>query len=489
MNHRYSLYKDRNVSDEFIKLKHRGKIYTPDYLVEIILDRAGYTGAGILKKHVMENSCGDGQFVIHIVDRYCKEYLRQSDDKDGLRADLEHYIHAIDIDEDELATCLMRCNIVVAAYGIDGVKWDFVHGNTVEISEFDGKMDYVVGNPPYVRIHNLDEKTFATKEHLFCRTGMTDSYILFYEIGIKMLNRAGTLAYITPSSFYTSLAGSEMRKFLTENNLLVSVCDLKHFQAFKSTTYTTIVCLKKGNNRKSIEYAEFDARTLSPVEISSLNTKDYVVDGKFYFADKDSLASLRAVIECDAKHDFAVKNGYATLADDVFVHDFGFDSKYIIPAVKASCARWTKILYPYNQQGELYSEKELFGDSNVRQYLLSQKERLLRRDGEKGNERWYAFGRSQAIKDTYRDKLAINALIRTVKDVKIVEAGRGTGVYSGLYIVSDTIPMSTFKRILASEDFCKYVALLGKYKSGGYYAYSSKDVAKFINYKLLEKEA
>ena len=176
MNHRYSLYKDRNVSDEFIKVKHRGKIYTPDYLVEIILDRAGYTGAGILKKHVMENSCGDGQFVIRIVDRYCKEYLQRSDDKDGLRADLEHYIHAIDIDEDELATCLMRCNIVVAAYGIDDVKWDFVHGNTVEIGEFDGKMDYVVGNPPYVRIHNLDEKTFATKEHLFCRTGNSFYY-------------------------------------------------------------------------------------------------------------------------------------------------------------------------------------------------------------------------------------------------------------------------------------------------------------------------
>ena len=486
---KYSLYKTNNTTDEFIKVKHRGKIYTPDYLVEIILDRGGYSGADILKKHVIDNSCGDGQFMIHVVDRYCKEFLKESDNKDTLKKELEKFIHAIDIEKDELETCKERCNKVASIYGVENVEWDFINENTMKVDKFDGKMDFVVGNPPYVRIHNLDENAISVKEHIFCKSGMTDLYILFYEIGIKMLNKTGTLAYITPSSFFTSLAGLEMREYLTKNNLLVSVCDLKHFQAFNATTYTTIICLKKDNEKKTINYAEFDAESLSPVEISSLEKDDYLIDDKFYFSDKKSLDLLKSIIECDAKHDFSVKNGYATLADKVFINNFDFESKFIIPVVKASCAKWTKIFYPYDENGKLYSEEELFKDSNIKNYLSERKEQLIKRANEKDSEKyWYAFGRSQAINDTYKDKLALNALVKTEKDIKLVEAKKGMGVYSGLYIVSDTIPVKKIKELIQNEDFCKYVSLLGKYKSGGYYTYSSKDVAAFLNYKLSKEE-
>ncbi|MBR2803296.1 N-6 DNA methylase [Candidatus Saccharibacteria bacterium] len=486
---KYSLYKNNDTTDEFIKVKHRGKIYTPDYLVEIILDRGDYSGANILRKHVIDNSCGDGQFMIHVVDRYCKEFLKCSNDKEKLKKELEEYVHAIDIEKDELDTCKERCDKVASIHGVENVKWDFINGNTIEIDKYDGKMDFVVGNPPYVRIHNLDENAISVKEHLFCKNGMTDLYILFYEIGIKMLNKTGVLAYITPSSFFTSLAGLEMRQYLSNNNLLVSVCDLKHFQAFNATTYTTIICLKKNNDEKVVDYSEFDAESLSPVEISKLKQDDYLIDDKFYFSDKESLELLKSIINCKTNHDFSVKNGYATLADKIFISNFDFESKYIIPVVKASCAKWTKIFYPYDENGKLYSEDELFKDGNIKAYLSERKEQLIKRANERDSEKyWYAFGRSQAINDTYKDKLALNALVKSTKDIKLVEAKKGTGVYSGLYIVSDTIPIKKIKEAIQNEDFCKYVSLLGKYKSGGYYTYSSKDVAAFINYKLSKEE-
>ena len=405
------------------------------------------------------------------------------------KKELDKFIHAIDIEKDELETCKERCDKVASIYGVENIEWDFINENTMKVDRFDGKMDFVVGNPPYVRIHNLDENAISAKEHIFCKSGMTDLYILFYEIGIKMLNKTGTLAYITPSSFFTSLAGLEMREYLTKNNLLVSVCDLKHFQAFNATTYTTIICLKKDNEKKAINYAEFDAESLSPVEISSLEKDDYLIDDKFYFSDKKSLDLLKSIIECDTKHNFSVKNGYATLADKVFINNFDFESKFIIPVVKASCAKWTKIFYPYDENGKLYSEEELFKDSNIKNYLSERKEQLIKRANEKDSEKyWYAFGRSQAINDTYKDKLALNALVKTEKDIKLVEAKKGMGVYSGLYIVSDTIPVKKIKELIQNEDFCKYVSLLGKYKSGGYYTYSSKDVAAFLNYKLSKEE-
>ena len=49
------------------------------------------------------------------------------------------------------------------------------------------------------------------------------------------------------------------------------------------------------------------------------------------------------------------------------------------------------------------------------------------------------------------------------------------------------IPYEDIKSILISEDFAKYVALLKKYKSGGYYTFSSKDVQQYINYYITYK--
>ena len=97
---------------------------------------------------------------------------------------------------------------------------------------------------------------------------------------------------------------------------------------------------------------------------------------------------------------------------------------------------------------------------------------------------WYAFGRSQAINDTYKNKIAVNTLLRTSADLKIVNAPVGTGVYSGLYITSKSVNLDTIKKYLSSEEFTTYISLLGKYKSGGYYTFSSKDIKAYLDYKL-----
>ena len=46
------------------------------------------------------------------------------------------------------------------------------------------------------------------------------------------------------------------------------------------------------------------------------------------------------------------------------------------------------------------------------------------------------------------------------------------------------INIDKIKDLLISQDFETYVSLLGKYKSGGYYTFSTKDIKVFLNYKL-----
>ena len=53
------------------KVKNSGKIYTPTPIVRLMLDYSGYVpGEYIKKKHVIDNSCGDGQILCEVVERY-----------------------------------------------------------------------------------------------------------------------------------------------------------------------------------------------------------------------------------------------------------------------------------------------------------------------------------------------------------------------------------------------------------------------------------
>ena len=479
------VYKNDSPSDEFIKIKHRGKIFTPDYLVEDILDQGHYFSGNINKKHAIDNSCGDGQFMIHIVDRYCKDFLTRNNDLKSLKNELETFIHAIEIEKEELEVCAKRCEQVANLYGVTDVKWDFVNGDTMKTTKFNGLMDFVLGNPPYVRVHNLNEDIDSVKSYAFGNGGMTDLYIVFYEIGLKMLNKNGILCYITPSSFFTSVAGTNMRSYFINNKILESICDLKHFQPFNAITYTTIVCLNNNHNSNNIDYYEFDESNLKQKKIANLNINDYLINNCFYFSTKDNLKILYKILNNFKHADISIKNGYATLADTIFIGDFKFNSKYIIPVLKASRAKWTKIIFPYDKNGKLISENELKKEEKLYQYLLSKKSELIKRSNENESDQyWFAFGRSQAINDTFKDKVSINALIRQSSDLKLIDVSAGKGIYSGLYITSDSFDINIIKNALLDPEFGIFVSLLGKYKSGGYYTFSSKDVKYYLDYKL-----
>ena len=477
------------MSDSTDAKKHKGRVYTPEYIVNIILDMSHYTD-DFLEKHVIDNSCGDGAFLCEIVNRYCKLSLKRNLPHDTLKKHLEKYIHGIEIDPVEHKKCLNNVTEVAKKYGITNeINWDIICENALTVDKYNGKMDFVLGNPPYVRVHNLDDSLNTAKKYSFAQDGMTDLYIVFYEVGLNMLNKNGVLGYITPSSFFNSLAGNYMRKFFVQENLLEKLVDLKHFQAFNATTYTTIVILNKKHNSKESEYYQFDEKNRIPYFVETLTPDDYYISGNFYFSAKENLLLLKKVFFNSEHCPIEVKNGYATLCDEVFIGSFCFKSKYIIPVIKASRGEMKQIIYPYDSTGKLISVKELEKDEDLYSYLSENKEKLLKRNAEKKSvNNWFAFGRSQAINDTYKNKISVNNLLRTSADLKIVSAPSGTGVYSGLYLTGEEKELEKAVSLLKSEEFSIYVSLLGKYKSGGYYTFSSKDIKAYFDYKLTDEK-
>ncbi len=475
----------RTNSKDISKEKENGRFYTPGYMVDNILNLSSYYGTEILEKHVIDNSCGDGAFLCRIVARYCDAFLQTHNDKKLLKSHLETFIHGIEIEVEEQQKCVANLSRIAQTYGIENVNWDILCADAMNTECFDNRMDYVLGNPPYVRVHNLGDNFNEIKKFSFSQNGMTDMFIVFFELGLKMLRENGVLGYITPSSYFSSIAGSYMRNYLVEQKILRKIVDLQHFQAFSATTYTAITVLQKNNDNDSVDYYRFDNKNLIPYYVDTLTQNDYFVSGDYYFASKNELSMLSEINRNVGKSDVYVKNGYATLCDPVFISDFAFDSDYVIPVVKASKGIKQKIFFPYDKKGSLVSEAELKKEAPLYQYLIDNKDKLLNRSNEKDKAKyWYSFGRSQAISDTFCDKMAINSLLRDEQDFKFTLAPSGTGVYGGLYIVSKTIAFSDIIDVLKTKEFLAYIALLGKYKSGGYYTFSSKDVKKYLDYKF-----
>lgn len=471
---------DKNSSE-----KNNGRVYTPHYIVGAILDLANYCGTDILGKHAIDNSCGEGAFLVEMAKRYCVAALESGLGPDIIRVQLAQYLHGVEIDEEACEKCRLNLEMVSSAFGVSNVEWDIRCADTLEMHDYDGKMDFVLGNPPYIRVHNAKEQLATIKSFSFAQNGMTDLYLVFYEIGIRMLGESGVLAYITPSSFFNSLAGKRLRDTIIRDNLLAKVVDMKHFQPFKTTTYTTMVVLQKNRCIDTTNYYGFDGEKGAVCYIDSLKTCDFCINGKFYFSDGKSLSLLRSVISNVEHCEANVKNGYATLCDEVFVRSFEHKSPYVIPVVKASTGKTESIIFPYGDDEKIVSEEALKTDKEVYSHLLSNRNRLSRRStGKTKITAWYAYGRSQAIKDTGKDKLSVNSLVRRENDLKLSDAPAGTGVYGGLYILVNGMDPNEIKRALSSKEFITYVSALGKYKSGGYYTFSSKELKAYLDYKF-----
>lgn len=466
-------------------VKHHGRVYTPDYLVRTILDFGGYSCSTILGKHVIDNSCGDGAFLTEIVRRYCAHFFEQKQNLFKLKEELETYIHGIELDSDVYALCIQNLNSVVNSYGIDNLNWDILNTDTLSVCSFNNKMDYVFGNPPYVRVHNLNNNYENVKKYRFAEGGMTDLFIVFFEIGFNMLSKNGTMCLITPSSWLSSKAGQHLRDYIIHQNNLNGVIDLEHFQPFEATTYTLISRFSRSKKAKHIDFYSFDGDKKEIIFQDTLSYKDICVGSNFYFSKKEDLSILRNIKTSYSYSYVSVKNGFATLADKVFIGDFEF-SKGTIKILKASTGKWSKCIYPYDNKGNPLPLQLFMKNQSAYAHLLSNIEKLSKNRDIDNSHHWYLFGRTQALKDVSKMKYAINTIIKDKDSLKIECVPPGCGLYSGLYIVSE-IEFETILQLLDTESFIHYIKLLKNYKSGGYYTFSSKDLEQYLNYKLTEK--
>ncbi|WP_461867021.1 Eco57I restriction-modification methylase domain-containing protein [Thermococcus sp.] len=122
--------------------------------------------------------------------------------------------------------------------------------------------DFIVGNPPYVRIQNLKKESPAYVEFLnrFYESSHKnyDLAIPFIERGYSLLRKDGELGFIVTKKWMKADYGEKLREILAREQAVRLIVDFGDEQVFKgATTYTMILVLRKAKNEK-LTYAKVE---------------------------------------------------------------------------------------------------------------------------------------------------------------------------------------------------------------------------------------
>jgi hypothetical protein len=363
-----------------------------------------------------------------------------------------------------------------------------------------GGFDVVIGNPPYVRVQNLNYKEVdfykKTKSTAFKRI---DISTIFFEDSYKILKQNGRLCFITSNQFQTTEYGQETRRFLMEKYRIDKIIDYGDLPVFEGAlTYVSIYCLSK--NKPS----DFLYKKLSSIAEGQIgNFKGFLKIGidslshkKWSLVSEIELKLLNKLEGYDKLEEYG--NAWAGLftgLDEIMMFDkedmenSGIESGIFLPIIRANdpirngLARPSKyVIYPYEEiEGKtvVLSENKLIERfPKCYEYLNTHKKRLqARKDSRKTFEDrkdWYAltrFGRKNIFKQS---KIVSPGEVKEHK-FSLDETGSGFSCARVFAItLNNEIPILGLLAILNSKLLKFFLQRKSSLKAGGYYSYSSK---------------
>jgi hypothetical protein len=499
-----------------------GAVYTPkfirDYIVSQVLHSTNKPLDACLCADV---ACGCGAFIYTLAENIHERAHTSF-------TAIYHHLYGVDISEVSIIRAKILLSLVALQHGeiVDDNDFNLFCGNSLTfdfislpaIQQSSG-FDIVVGNPPYVRSKHIDAET---KQLLplwqTSRVGNADLYIPFFEIGLSILCHDGILGYITVNSFFKSVNARALRRYFLDNQVSLCIIDFGEQLVFKKKlAYTCLAFLSKTQSnsllyakaelsdvvaRKNFVYSRINYSTLDSHRGWNLNRSEVLNNIRLIENAGEALGDL-----------YVIKNGIATLANDVFIfRPIRTDDAYYYltrngseyPIEKTICRdiikpnilkneaeiaeKEEKIITPYDENYNVI--KEDFFVSNYPKayaYLLSCRDVLDARDkGEGDYGAWYAFGRTQAISDTGR-----KLLFPYMSDLPhfVYMPQKDMMIYCGYAIYNESETELLFlKRVLESSVFDYYMRHTSKPYSTGYYSYAKNYVKSFGIYPFSEQQ-
>ena len=465
--------------------KKKCQIFTPKTNVKELLDWVGYS-ENLYGKKIIEPSCGQGNILVDVVERYILDSLKNNYSKNEIKNGLSQDIYGIEYDKKHYDKCIDNINNVIKKYGINNVDWNIYCEDSLKL-DLNIKFDYVVGNPPYISYKMLDEETrnYVRKNFDTCSQGKFDYCYPFIEKGVKFLKKGGKIAFLVPGSIFKNVFSSNLRNFLKQD--IIDIYDYATRKLFneyatgekkKILTSSIVFVLRKGSNSSVLNYYNLDSNKKNEINKSNLGTKwifNETCLGEKRFGDY-----------------FKVSNSIATLYNKAYVikeNDILFQNKFEKAIIKDAVSPKSielknneKIIFPYlyDSNGNLIKiNKEEFSQNFpcVERHLKKFAKNLEKRKSDK-NIQWFEYGRSQALNDMNKPKLLLSIIV--TGKVKTYILSEDIIPYSGIYIIPKrNITLDIAKKILESDNFLDYIKSVGINASGDSYRITSKDISNY----------
>lgn len=496
-----------------------GAVYTPAYIREFIIK-------SVLSKYNIEEwanmlyadlSCGCGGFFYSLI-----KILKENKPELSIKKFIGNNIIGIDIKE----YSVVRTKILLSIYSLqegetlfddsfnvfcqNSLRNEFINSSIIKRNN---GIDVVIGNPPYVASSKISEESRQyIKNWKVSRTGKSDLYLPFFQLGLESLKQGGTLGYITVNTFYRSLNGSAFRSYMSCNGYDCTIVDFGAEQLFKGCSTYTCICIINNVPTGLIHYKETKSICLTELHNDQFEDIPYTsLDDQKGWILKDRNTSLKIhsieTIGTSLGEIVSIKNGFATLRNDIYLitpkrcdNEFFFFEKkgkefkveiaICREAIKANLLRKKSdidnlreyVIYPYHSDGssvkiideDFFKRKYPFAYS----YLSLNKDELAKRDkGHKTYPQWYAYGRSQAL--NIRGKRLLFPHICDAPCFVYCE-NKSILFYDGYSIFADNErDLEIVRRIITSSVFWYYITKTSKPYSGNFFSLEKRYIRHF----------
>lgn len=198
--------------------KSSGAYYTPEKVVNELIDRLYENDANLKARTICDPCCGTGNFLLSL----------------GVKGIDYSNLYGQDIDP--ISVFLSRINIALMAPEMSAldIRSRIIIGNTY-FETFTQKFDIIVGNPPW-------GSDFSEADALQCRRVFKtaigksiESYDLFVEKALSMLDHKGVLAFVLPEAILSVAAHDTVRR------LMIDSCSFR-FISYLGNVFSGVQC-------------------------------------------------------------------------------------------------------------------------------------------------------------------------------------------------------------------------------------------------------
>ena len=236
----------------------KGVVFTKPWVVELLLDLAGYFAqTNLVDALAIEPSAGEGAFLVPMALRLVASCVRQNRPV----SDCESSLIAYELDDASAESARQAVAEALKATGINKLAAETLAGGWVRSGDYLfgaahlPSADYVIGNPPYIRLEDTPTETASLYRDAYpTMRGRADVYVAFFEAALRQLKKDGVCAYICADRWMLNQYGGELRRLVTEGFAVETVVEMHNANAFDEdvSAYPAITVIRRGRQMRAV---------------------------------------------------------------------------------------------------------------------------------------------------------------------------------------------------------------------------------------------